>query len=53
MPGSSQVWACDFRLGPGSGFKIRPFYNSVWVYAGANKGRLKGYNLHPPTVKIY
>ena len=22
--------ACDFELGPGSGFKTRPFYNSVW-----------------------
>jgi len=28
---SSQVWACDLGLGPGSGFKMRPFYNSVWV----------------------
>ena len=23
--------ACEFELGPGSGFKMRCFYNSVWV----------------------
>jgi len=32
--------------------KIRPFYNSVSIYAGANNGRLKGYIFHPPTVTI-
>jgi len=31
MPGSSRVRACDLGLRPGSGFKIRPFYNSVLV----------------------
>jgi len=31
MSGSSRVRACDFGLGPGSGFKMRHFYNSVWV----------------------
>jgi len=28
---SSRVRANDFELGPRSGFKMRPFYNSVWV----------------------
>jgi len=28
--GSSRVRVCDFGLGPGSGFKMRPFYNPVW-----------------------
>jgi len=52
--GSSRVRACDFGLLPGSGLKMRPFYNSAWVgmYAGANKGRLNGCILHPPTVNI-
>jgi len=38
----------------GSGLKMRPSYNSAWVgmYAGANKGRLNGCILHPPTVNI-
>ena len=31
MSGLSRVRACDFELGPGSGFKMRPFCNSVWV----------------------
>jgi len=40
-------------LGTGSGFKMRPFYNSVWVCRqGPNKRRLKRYILNPPTVKI-
>ena len=38
---------------PGSGFKMRPACNSVWVFMqGPNKGRLKGYIFHLPTVKI-
>jgi len=49
MPVSSRVRACDFGVGPGSDFKIRPFYNSVGMYAGTNKGSLKGYILHPPS----
>jgi len=52
MSVSSRVRAYDFGFGPGSDFKIRPFYNCVGMYAGANMGRLKGYILHPPTVKI-
>jgi len=41
-----------FGLGPGSGFKMRLFYNSVWVCRqGTNNGRWKGYMLHPPKVK--
>ena len=28
MSSSGQIWACDFGLGPGSGFKIMPVYNS-------------------------
>jgi len=39
MPGSSRVWAYDFGQGPGSGFKMRPFYNSVWV---CTQGRTRG-----------
>jgi len=43
----------EFGLGPGSGFKMRPFYNSVWVCRQEpTKGGFKGYILHPPTVKI-
>jgi len=29
---------------------MRSFYNSVGMYAGGNKGSLKGYILHPLTV---
>jgi len=28
MSCSGQVWACDFGLGPSSGFKMGPAYNS-------------------------
>jgi len=31
MSGSNRVRAYDFWLGPGSGFKLMPFCNSVWV----------------------
>ena len=42
------------RVKPGSGLKMRPFYNSSWVgmYAGANKGRLNACILHPPAINI-
>jgi len=49
----SQVWACDLGLGPGSGFKMRPFLQlCVGMYAGSNKERLKGYILHQSALKI-
>ena len=52
MSGSSRVRACDFELGSGSNFKMRLFYNSVWVCRqGTNKGRWKGYVLNPPKSK--
>jgi len=48
-PGSG-LW---LRSRAGPGFKMRPFYNSVWICRQEpTRGRLKGYVLHPPTVKI-
>jgi len=47
MLGSSPVRA-GFRLQNEAHLQL-----CVGIYAGGNKGRLKGYNLHPPTVKIY
>jgi len=46
MSGSSGVQA---------GFRLQNealLQHCVGMYAGGNKGRLKGYILHPPTVKI-
>jgi len=43
-----QPWAgVEFRLQNETLLQL-----CVGMYAGANKGRLKGYILHPPTVKI-
>ena len=36
----------------GSGFKMRPFYNSVWVCRQGPTSGNERYILHPPTVKI-
>ena len=43
-----------FGLGPGSSFRMRPFYNSVWVFTvgRGQQVKLKAYVLRPPTVKI-
>jgi len=39
--------ACNLGLGPSSGFKMRPFYNSVWVCRG-QQGEIE--RIHsPPT----
>ena len=46
MSGSSQVRACDFGLGPGSGFKMRSFHNSVWVCRQGQQGEIE--RIHPP-----
>ena len=45
MSGSSRVRACNFGLQPGSGFKMRHFYNSVWVCRG-QQGKIE--KIHPP-----
>jgi len=42
MSGSSRVRACDFGFGPGSGFKMKPFYHSMCVcMQGPSKGDWK------------
>jgi len=46
MSGTSQVWACDFGLGPGSGFKMKPFYKSVLVCRQRQQGEIE--RIHPP-----
>jgi len=48
LPGLHRDSKINVGLEPGLGFKMSPFT----MYAGANKGRLKGYVLHPTTVKI-
>jgi len=45
---SSLVWACDFGLGPVSGFKMRPFYKSVWVCRQRQQREIERIH-HPPT----
>jgi len=45
MSGSSRVRACNFGLRPGSGFKLRPFYNSEHVCRG-QQGKIE--RIHPP-----
>jgi len=48
MSGSSRVQA-------GAGFRLQNealIQVCMGMYAGANKGRLKGYIFHTPTVKI-
>jgi len=46
MSVSSRVWAYDFGFGPGSDFKIRPFYNSVWVGMQGPQAEIE--RIHPP-----
>ena len=49
MSGSSLVWACDFGLGLGSGFKMKPFYKSVWVCRQRQQWEIE--RIHPPPTK--
>jgi len=35
MSDSGRVWACDFGLQPGSGFKMRPVYKSAVDFTAA------------------
>ena len=46
MSGSSRVQACDFGLGPGSGFQIRPF-TTLCGYVGKNQ-QMEIERMHPP-----
>ena len=38
--------ACNLGLGPGSGFKMRTFCNSLWVCIQGQQGEIK--RIHPP-----
>ena len=44
--GFDLVRAYDFGFGSGSDFKIRPFYNSVWVCMQGQHGEIE--RKHPP-----
>ena len=50
MSGSSRVRACDFGLGPGTGFKMRPFHKSVWVCMQGPAREIE--SIHPPPTNI-
>jgi len=47
MSSLSRVWACDFGLRLGSGFKMRSFYNSVWYVGRGQQGEIE--KTHPPS----
>jgi len=46
MSGTSRVRACNFGIGSGSGFKMRPFFNSVWVCMRGQQVEIE--RIHPP-----
>jgi len=49
MSGSSRLRDWDFGIGPGSGFKRRPFYNSVWECMQGQQEEIE--RIHPPSAK--
>jgi len=46
MSGLSRVRVCDLGLWPGSGFKMRPFYNSVLICIQGQQEEIE--RIHPP-----
>jgi len=48
MSGSSRVRDCDFGLGSFSGFKLKPYYNSVWVCRQGQQGDVE--RIRPPPI---